>query len=134
MKIVTTNIEGLVIIEPTIFKDPRGYFFEPYNKEKFESFEDFQRVYIKGNKFGKVTLYSENHIWYGTNPRDFKEIKNGVTSRVFTFFKNKIYHHQFNLIETPTAYLWIQFTATPETYKENLPKFNEFIKGFRVLE
>ena len=38
MKIVTTNIEGLVIIEPTIFKDPRGYFFEPYNKEKFDNF------------------------------------------------------------------------------------------------
>ena len=38
MKIVTTNIEGLVIIEPTIFNDSRGYFFEPYNKEKFDNF------------------------------------------------------------------------------------------------
>ncbi len=36
MNIIKTNIEGLVIIEPKIFKDPRGYFFESYNKQVFE--------------------------------------------------------------------------------------------------
>ena len=28
MEIIKTNIEGVVIIEPRIFKDDRGYFFE----------------------------------------------------------------------------------------------------------
>ena len=31
MKIRETDIEGLVVIEPTIYKDSRGYFFESYN-------------------------------------------------------------------------------------------------------
>ena len=35
MKIITTPIEGLLIIEPQVFTDPRGYFYESYNKEKF---------------------------------------------------------------------------------------------------
>ncbi len=35
MKITTNQINGILIIEPQIFKDSRGYFFESYNEEKF---------------------------------------------------------------------------------------------------
>lgn len=35
MNIIETGIEGLVIIEPKVFKDSRGYFFESYNKKEF---------------------------------------------------------------------------------------------------
>ena len=35
MDIKFTPIEGLLIIEPQVFTDPRGYFYESYNKEKF---------------------------------------------------------------------------------------------------
>jgi dTDP-4-dehydrorhamnose 3,5-epimerase len=35
MKITTTPIEGLLIIEPRLFNDGRGYFYESYNKEKY---------------------------------------------------------------------------------------------------
>lgn len=34
MQIKTTPIAGLLIIEPQVFKDDRGYFYESYNKEK----------------------------------------------------------------------------------------------------
>lgn len=36
MKFVNTPIEGLVIIEPIVLVDDRGYFLESYNKKKFE--------------------------------------------------------------------------------------------------
>lgn len=36
MNVIKTNIDGLVIIEPRIFKDARGYFFESYNKQEFD--------------------------------------------------------------------------------------------------
>ena len=36
MKIVKTKIEGLVIIEPKVFKDARGYFFESFSQREFE--------------------------------------------------------------------------------------------------
>jgi dTDP-4-dehydrorhamnose 3,5-epimerase len=35
MTIEQTTIQDLVIINPTIFNDERGYFFEAYNKAKF---------------------------------------------------------------------------------------------------
>ena len=36
MNIIKTDIEGVVIIEPRIFKDARGYFFESYSKKEFD--------------------------------------------------------------------------------------------------
>ena len=35
MKIIETSISGLVIIEPKVWKDDRGYFYESYNKKLF---------------------------------------------------------------------------------------------------
>lgn len=35
MKFIETEIEGLIIIEPDVFNDARGYFFESYNKKKY---------------------------------------------------------------------------------------------------
>ncbi len=36
MPFVTCNIPGLLIFEPAVFIDSRGYFFESYNKELFK--------------------------------------------------------------------------------------------------
>lgn len=36
MEIIKTAVEGLVIIEPRLFKDDRGYFFESFNQKEFE--------------------------------------------------------------------------------------------------
>ena len=36
MKIIETAIEGVVIIEPRLFKDERGYFFESFSQREFE--------------------------------------------------------------------------------------------------
>ena len=38
MKINKTTISDLIIIEPKVFLDSRGYFFEPYNKKVFDKF------------------------------------------------------------------------------------------------
>lgn len=35
MKKIETGIQGLIVIEPQIFGDARGYFYECFNKEKF---------------------------------------------------------------------------------------------------
>jgi dTDP-4-dehydrorhamnose 3,5-epimerase len=35
MKAITTDIEDVLILEPQIFRDDRGYFFESYNRRKF---------------------------------------------------------------------------------------------------
>ncbi|HAH76473.1 MAG TPA: dTDP-4-dehydrorhamnose 3,5-epimerase, partial [Prevotella stercorea] len=36
MNIVKTEIQGVLIIEPRLFRDARGYFFESFSKREFE--------------------------------------------------------------------------------------------------
>ena len=36
MEIIRTAIEGVVIIEPRLFKDERGYFFESFSQREFD--------------------------------------------------------------------------------------------------
>jgi dTDP-4-dehydrorhamnose 3,5-epimerase len=37
MAIIKTDFPGLIIFEPTVFKDSRGYFFESYNESVFNA-------------------------------------------------------------------------------------------------
>jgi len=43
-------INGLIILEPTIFKDDRGYFFESYNKKKFEKKIGKPSIFVQDNE------------------------------------------------------------------------------------
>ncbi len=35
MNIITCEFDGIIVIEPKVFGDARGYFFESFNREKF---------------------------------------------------------------------------------------------------
>lgn len=49
MKVIKTDIEGPVIIEPKVFKDARGYFFESFSQREFE--EKVRRVnFVQDNE------------------------------------------------------------------------------------
>ena len=48
MEVIPTKIKGVFIIEPRVFKDTRGYFFESYSKKDFEE------------KIGKVDFVQDN--------------------------------------------------------------------------
>ena len=37
MEVQETYLKGCFIITPNIFEDERGYFFESFNKDKFET-------------------------------------------------------------------------------------------------
>lgn len=56
MDIIKTDIEGLVILEPKIFLDERGYFFESYNANQFNEV-------LEGVKFVQD---NESYSKYGT--------------------------------------------------------------------
>lgn len=49
MNFIKTEIEGLVIIEPRIFRDARGYFFESYNAEEFAR-NGINAVFVQDNQ------------------------------------------------------------------------------------
>lgn len=48
MEVIKTEIEGVYIIEPKVFKDARGYFFESFSQRDFEA------------QVGKVNFVQDN--------------------------------------------------------------------------
>ena len=48
MNVIPTAIEGLLIIEPRVFRDSRGYFFESFSQREFEE------------KVGPITFVQDN--------------------------------------------------------------------------
>ena len=57
MKVTKTEILGLLIIQPDVFNDSRGYFFESYNKQRFAEFgipDNFVQDNISQSKKGTV--------------------------------------------------------------------------------
>lgn len=57
MKIINTHIENLYVLEPNIFGDDRGYFFEPFNAHWFrENIGDFDPVQDNESKSTRGVL------------------------------------------------------------------------------
>ena len=53
MKVIKTAIEDVVIIEPDVFGDARGYFFESYSQKKFN--EQVREVkFVQDNQIGSL--------------------------------------------------------------------------------
>src|SRR5690554_5568941 len=49
MKVIETDIEGVVIIEPKVFGDERGYFFESFSQKEFEE-KVCKKVFVQDNE------------------------------------------------------------------------------------
>jgi dTDP-4-dehydrorhamnose 3,5-epimerase len=49
MNVIKTKIEGVVIIEPKIFKDDRGYFYESFNQKEFDE-KVCKTVFVQDNQ------------------------------------------------------------------------------------
>lgn len=50
MNVITTPFEGLLILEPKVHGDARGYFFESYNKSTFEAATGMAFNFIQDNQ------------------------------------------------------------------------------------
>jgi len=50
MNVIKTPLEGLLILEPKILNDDRGYFFESYNARTFESTTGLKYNFVQDNQ------------------------------------------------------------------------------------
>lgn len=50
MKRIDTPLQGCFIIEPTVFEDERGYFFESFNQKKFETLLGEKINFVQDNE------------------------------------------------------------------------------------
>lgn len=49
MEVIKTELEGVMIIEPRIFKDERGYFYESFSQREFEE-KVCKTVFVQDNQ------------------------------------------------------------------------------------
>ena len=78
MNFIKTDIDGVVIIEPRIFTDSRGYFFESYNEAEF----------IKNGITNRFVQDNQSKSSYGDF--NFKLIDSVSAKTDFPFERNKI--------------------------------------------
>lgn len=50
MQVEETKLKGCFIITPAVFKDSRGYFFESFNKSKFEALTKANGDFVQDNQ------------------------------------------------------------------------------------
>ena len=50
MKIIQTEIQGVLIIEPDVYGDRRGYFFESFNRKRFEEMTGMTVDFVQDNE------------------------------------------------------------------------------------
>lgn len=67
MNVITTGIEGLLILEPRVFNDDRGYFFESFNGKTLEDATGFNSVFVQDNQ-ARSTKNVLRGLHYQNNP------------------------------------------------------------------
>jgi len=66
MKIEETKILGCFVIEPRVFGDERGYFFESFNRDKFEEIIGYKVNFVQDNQsYSKYGVLRGLHLQKG---------------------------------------------------------------------
>ena len=60
MKVATTALPGVLILEPKVFQDERGFFFESYNQKRFQQATGQSVNFVQDNH-----SYSLKHVLRG---------------------------------------------------------------------
>lgn len=50
MEVIKTEIPGVLIVEPTVYGDERGYFFESFNEREFREKSGFKVHFVQDNE------------------------------------------------------------------------------------
>lgn len=124
MKLIDTEIEDLFILEPKVFQDERGYFFESYNKMVLDELLGTQYNFVQDNE-SKSTYGVIRGLHYQLNP--FSQAK------LVRVLQGKVYDVAVDLRKNSPSFLkWVGVELSAENKKQFLiPK--GFAHGFSVL-
>lgn len=81
MKIITTPIQDLIIIEPKVFEDARGYFTEAYNEKTFQ--EKGIAINFKQDNRSKSSYGVIRGLHYQLNPCSQSKLVSVIVGKVF---------------------------------------------------
>ncbi|MEY4905698.1 MAG: hypothetical protein RLZZ292_3513, partial [Bacteroidota bacterium] len=102
-----------------------------FDKKEFNTIKEFKNYIIEDAVPGKSPHWTNEQIFMGKkNLGLYKNI--GEAYKVYMLWEGLMYHCQYVLLETKTAYLWINYTATETTFDKNKAKFDELLDGLSV--
>jgi hypothetical protein len=102
-----------------------------FDKAKFPTLLDFKKFIVEDLVFGQSPKWSTSHKFMGKKELGkYNDI--GDSYKVYLMRDNLLYHCEYILVETKSAYLWIDYTSTQGTFDKNFAKFEEFMSGFKV--
>ncbi len=124
MKLIKTKIKDLLILEPKVFTDGRGYFFESYNKKTLEPLIEKEYNFIQDN---------ESKSSYGVIRGLHYQLAPYSQAKLVRVLEGRVYDVAVDLRrDSPTFGEWTGVELSGENKKQFLiPK--GFAHGFSVL-
>jgi len=106
--------------------------FKVYHKKRHFDLLDFENWIINDYENGESPKWSDKHELISKKEIcDFSDI--GKAYKVKLLFKGKTYVCCYIMVETSNSYLWIDFTATTETYELNFEKFKSLMENYKTI-
>lgn len=123
MNVIKTDIEGVLIIEPRVFNDARGYFFESYNQQEFNE------------KVGPVNFIQDNESrsQYGVLRGLHFQKGDHSQAKLVRVVRGKVYDVVVDLRKSsPTFGKYVGVELTEDNHREFfIPR--GFAHGFAVM-
>ena len=124
MKIKETPLKDCYIIEPTVFEDDRGYFYEKFNEKKFEKLTGLNGHFVQDNiSKSSYGVLRGVHLQKGEHAQ----------AKLVSCLEGKVWDVAVDLRkDSPTFGKWFGVELTPEN-KLQLYIPRGFGHGFSVL-
>lgn len=124
MKVIETKINDLLILEPKVFGDERGYFFESYTKQVFDNLVGTEYDFVQDN---------ESKSSYGVLRGLHYQLAPYSQAKLVRVLQGRVYDVAVDLRkDSPTYGEWVGVELSSENKKQLLiPK--GFAHGFCVL-
>lgn len=124
MKIKETPLKNCYLIEPTIFEDERGYFYEKFNEQKFEELTGLNGHFVQDNiSKSSYGVLRGVHLQKGEHAQ----------AKLVSCLEGKVWDVAVDLRkDSPTFGKWFGTKLTPEN-KLQLYIPRGFGHGFSVL-
>ena len=125
-----TNLFGGTF--PAVNDIENALIFKAFDKSEYKNIKDFENWVIGDYKLGDLPAWSNTHkVLLKKRTQDFKEI--GKSYKVQLMWGSQLYHCCYIIVETSNAYLWIDFTATVETYNRNFSRLKDIMSNYKTL-
>jgi dTDP-4-dehydrorhamnose 3,5-epimerase len=124
MPFLQTEIEGLLVFEPRLFEDERGYFYESFNQQEFHKATGINLPFVQDNhSFSKYGVLRGLH--FQKPPHD--------QAKLIKVVKGEIYDVAVDIRKSSSTFgKWLGFHLSADNKKQlYLPK--GFAHGFVVL-